>query len=155
MLLSSLFNGTRLTRNIRRAFRLTVGERTLLMRAVAWFPAVEVGLRLFPLRRLLELFQWGAHPDAVAANVSPERAGRLVEAASRMYPFGPTCLKKALVLYALLRRRGLKVQLLLGTAKENGELKAHAWVEHDGAPISAVAEIDRYARLCSLDHALG
>ena len=122
----------------------------LLIKAAAWFPAVELALRLVPLRRLLALCEWGSRPDASLIRVSPEQASRLVEAAARVYPLRATCLKKALVLYALLTRRGLSARLLLGTAKEDGEFRAHAWVEHEGKIVLGGPGTDRYSPLCCL-----
>jgi hypothetical protein len=139
---------------VRAGYRLRPSEWGLLIQAAACFPAVGLALRLLPLRRLLVLAQWGARPDATL-KVTPERVSRLVEIASRFYPFAVTCLNRSLVLYTLLSRRGLRVHLLLGAAKENGEFKAHAWIEHEGALVSKGAVTEQYRPLCSLNHALG
>ena len=45
------------------------------------------------------------------------------------------CMKQSLVLFGLLSERGLPVQIVFGVKKEAGELKGHAWVELDGAPV--------------------
>ena len=148
---SSFSAGANLARKLRKACGLPTRERMLLIEAAAWFPAVELALRLVPLRRLLALCEWGSRPDTSPIGFSPERASRLVEAAARVYPLHATCLKKALVLYALLARRGLSARLLLGTAKEDGKFRAHAWVEHEGKVVLGGQEDSGYLSLCSLD----
>jgi len=97
---SSFTAGANRARRLRKACGLPARERMLLIEAAAWFLAVELALRLVPLRRLLALCEWGSRPDASPRSVSPERASRLVETAARVYPLRATCLKKALVLYA-------------------------------------------------------
>jgi Transglutaminase-like superfamily len=148
---SSFTAGANLARKLRKAWRLPVRDWMVLTEAALCFPAVELTLRLMPLRRLLTLCEWGSRPDGSPMGVSPERVSCLVEAAAGAYPFRATCLKKALVLYALLTRRGLSARLLLGTAKENGNFRAHAWVEHGGKVVLGGQEDSRYLLLCSLD----
>lgn len=51
-------------------------------------------------------------------------------------PWSRTCLKRAVVLYYLLRRAGQEVGLRIGVRRDEGQtLEAHAWLERDGAPI--------------------
>src|SRR5215469_4514874 len=68
-----------------------------------------------------------------------ERVAYCVELASRFDPLRATCLKKALVLYALLIRKGLDVRLFIGAAKTKADLANridyHAWLEHEGRVI--------------------
>jgi hypothetical protein len=79
----------------------------------------------------------------------PERVAYCVELSSRFYPFRPTCLKKALVLCFLLRRKGFDIQVQIGAAKDKGRLDAHAWVEHQGRIILGAPTPGRYATLCA------
>lgn len=46
-----------------------------------------------------------------------------------------TCLKRSIVLFALLRRSGIDVELHIGVKRdEGGALAAHAWLVRDGNP---------------------
>jgi len=55
-------------------------------------------------------------------------------------------LRKALVLYALLVRRGIDAQLLIGVAKAtNGQLDAHAWLECRGKILLGEPATGRYS----------
>jgi len=50
-------------------------------------------------------------------------------------PWRRTCLKRAAVLYSLLRRAGRPVELLIGVHKNgHSPLAAHAWLVRDGEP---------------------
>jgi len=143
-----------LARRLRKAFRLAASEWTLLVQAAGWFAVVELGLRLVPVQSLLNFLGRGAAPEITASSLSPERVGRLVDAASRVYPLRATCLKKALVVYALLGRRGFKVKLLLGAAKQDGKLDCHAWLEHQGRVVVGGSGSERYSLLWSADHSI-
>jgi transglutaminase-like putative cysteine protease len=155
MLVSKVLSKSKLVRNIRKAYCLPSGERALLAQATGWLAAVEVGLRLLPLRRLMAVLRWGARSNCEPTGVSPPRISRLVEVVAGVYPLRATCLKKALVLYALLSRRGLSVRVVLGMAKYNGEFEAHAWVEYQGTLISSGSGSESYSPLCYLEHATG
>jgi hypothetical protein len=58
-------------------------------------------------------------------------------------PQDPRCLTKALVLSALLARRGIAATLVIGVRPD--PFAAHAWVEHDGQPLlpAATAPFER------------
>jgi len=50
-------------------------------------------------------------------------------------PWRHTCLKRSAVLYHLLRRAGLPVELCIGVRRvPEGPLTAHAWLIREGAP---------------------
>jgi hypothetical protein len=46
-----------------------------------------------------------------------------------------TCLTKALVLHALLRRGGTDSTIVVGAARIDGSFRAHAWVEVGGRTV--------------------
>lgn len=51
------------------------------------------------------------------------------------WPWRSTCLKRAAVLYGLLRPSGVDVQLHIGVRRLPGkEFQAHAWLMRDNAP---------------------
>jgi hypothetical protein len=148
-----------------KALRLSASDWLLIVQATLWFAVVELGLRLLQLRAVLAILHGEnrsdrnslSQPSGVASG-NPERSGYCVELASRFHPLHPTCLKKALVLYALLTRRGFDVQLLIGAAKARtnteAKLDAHAWLEYEGRVILGGPGRERYATLCSLDYSI-
>ena len=142
---------------LRKAFELSSSEWLLILWAALWLGLVEIGLRVLRFNTLIERLDQQRPPGRtlVARSHTGERFAYFVELASRLYPFEPTCLKKALVLYALLTRNGFHGQLWIGAAKSTTEAGApieyHAWVEHEGKVILGAANRERYIPLYCFD----
>jgi transglutaminase superfamily protein len=90
-------------------------------------------------------------PPAEALTSSSHRHGRrLGRAVSRtlaLLPADSRCLVRSLVLLALLARRGIRSQLVIG-AMQGPDFEAHAWVEFDGSPLLPAGV--EYGRLVEL-----
>ena len=114
---------------IRRLVRLTPRERRVLARAWCYLLALDVGLRILPVTRLLPCAP-ARRPRAMP--VPPERVTHLLGLAWRLSPVRATCLKDALVLARLLRAEGVAATVRFGVARRDAALDAHAWVEHPG-----------------------
>jgi len=57
-------------------------------------------------------------------------------------PDAPPCLGRSLVLWFLLRRRGIDAELVIGAGTpRGGELPAHAWVEVAGEPVNDAFDV--------------
>jgi hypothetical protein len=121
------------------------------VRAFVILPVVTLGVQATGYRRvagwlLQEARSRPARQDAAAA----QDLARLVRAASLRSPVASTCLSRALVLCHLLRRQGLDARLCFGVARPHGGFAAHAWVEHDGEPLSGLeADGQAFAPLVS------
>ena len=141
---------------LRKAGQLSAREWLLLLQAGGWLVVVDLGLRMVAVKRLIGFLQGragvtdSARPAAPdSGGLAPDRVAYLVERVARAYPFAPTCLKKALVLYALLKRRGVDVKLIIGATKTDRKLDAHAWLEHQGRVLIG-GPAERYEPLCTL-----
>lgn len=140
-----------LARKLRKARMLSASDWMLIVQSAGWLAVVELGLRLMPLRALVGILQGRPRERAASGSgVSAEHASRCVDLAARLDPFSATCLKKSLVLYAMLSRRGLAVELFIGAAKTGGKLDAHAWLECQGRVVTGGPPAERYAPLWSL-----
>ena len=118
---------------LRKILRLSSRDYVILGEAVVFAIPVELGLRWVGFDKLVRhLGRVRGSGLRRAPALDGERAARLVESVSRLYPFNPTCLKKSLVLFWMLRRRGLAAELRIGVRKVGGTLEAHAWIEHEG-----------------------
>lgn len=132
--------------------RLSWPERRLLARAGVLLPVVALGLRLLGLRRtqgwLARLFPLRKRSSAedCAARAANDTA-RLVAVAARHAVCRATCLPHSLVLWALLRRQGTRVELRVGVrVVEEDRLEAHAWVECGGVPLNDTGNVhERFA----------
>jgi hypothetical protein len=141
---------------LRKAFALSARDWFLVAQAWMWFGVVEVGLRCLPLQKLLRIIQRPGNTPTVTKKqrepqrAVPERVAYCVGLAGRLHLFDSTCLKKSLVLNALLTRRGFDAQLLIGAARgTNGQLDAHAWLDCEGKVLLDGTMPRHYATLCS------
>jgi hypothetical protein len=97
---------------------------------------VPVLLHFVPLDRLARRLGGGR---AGPRNAPPE--ADIAEWVDRLLhrlpgPWHYTCLKRAAVLYALLRRAGTAPELRIGVRREpDGKLAAHAWLVREGHPL--------------------
>lgn len=110
--------------------------------AFALAVVVEVGLRTMRLPRLARLLgvplETGTELEREITEpvIVPRWARRRLSATRRAlkyWPFGDSCLRVALVGGCLVRR--LDPALRIGVAKQDGEVKAHAWIEIGGLSI--------------------
>jgi len=95
----------------------------------------------------LKTLRWARARSRVTV-ISPEcaigiamTAAHNVSAAAAMVPGRLRCLEQSLVLYALLRRRGVPCELRLGVQPYG--MVSHAWVECNNQPINESGELLR------------
>jgi hypothetical protein len=121
---------------------------------------LRCGLMLFVVKTALRILGFGATMRWIrrrtgrvvaAMPASPEALGaadRSVALAGALYPGRALCLEQSLVLYYLLRRRGVAVEYCQGAQPH--PFQAHAWVEYRGEPINDIPEhVKRFARFPS------
>ena len=133
---------------IAEARRLSRSERRELLRAWAELPAVWLGLRFFPPRRLLQTSSRSSGTMTGTCRDAAEghRAARLVNAAARFNPFPATCLTRSIVLARMLQRRGLAAEIRIGVCRDRSPVAAHAWVEVNGKPVNDTEDVaERHA----------
>ena len=117
----------------RQICRLAPRAWALVLEIVVIAVGVEWGLRRLSLPRLLALLRrLPAQAGSDGMRPSLEELQRLTAAVLRRAPFPMTCLKQTLIVFAVLRRRGLPADLKIGLAKHGDLLQAHAWIEQDG-----------------------
>jgi hypothetical protein len=135
--------------NVKKVWELPRAHRKLLAQAFLAFPLVVLGLRCFGLRRLQARLPQGpvrttSSGDGQAGWDQARATARLVEVAARYCLFQPTCLRRSLVLWWLLRRQGLAAKLHIGVnLPEQNRLEAHAWVEYQGQVVNDSEDVSR------------
>lgn len=123
-------------------WRLAGFERGIVLEAAATLVATWVGLRLAGFRRWNFLLSRLASPRVATASPqlsivpSARIIARMESAAARNVFFHPNCLERSMVLYWLLRSRGIPVELRVGAQKKAEQFEAHAWVECDGIALN-------------------
>ena len=129
-------------------FDASAAEWRLAAEAVVLTAAVATAVHAVSVRRAVSLASaWGRRRFG-SSRVSPDRAARIVDyVAGRL--LGQTCLTNAIVLYGLLRRRGMDADIVIGTTQQDGRFAAHAWLRcGDRTLLEGTA--DSYAPLCRL-----
>lgn len=61
-----------------------------------------------------------------------QSVARVISIAANHGFYSANCLKKSLLTWWLLRRRGIPIELKIGVNKDVGDFNAHAWVECRG-----------------------
>ena len=105
------------------------------LRAIAAATVVPPLLEIVSLARIERLLRTAARLRLSRAPADGAAAYWVDQFLSRLpRPWTHTCLRRASVLYYLLRSAGRTVDLCIGVRRdEYGELLAHAWLLHDGA----------------------
>jgi hypothetical protein len=121
-------------------------ERGIALEATGGLLATWVGLRLAGFRRWKNVLAWLApspnttarQPDASQPSQrdAAQTSARMAAAAARNFFVATNCLEQSLVLWWLLRRRGIAAELRIGARKEYERFEAHAWVEVDSAVLN-------------------
>jgi hypothetical protein len=124
-------------------WRLSGYERGIVLEAAGGLLATWLGLRLAGFRRWKSVLAWlvpsvntAARKQTASQRESAELIARMEAAAARNVFFGTNCLEQSLVLWWLLRRRGISAELRIGARKEFERFEAHAWVELDSAVLN-------------------
>lgn len=135
-------------RRFRRLRELSASELVTLAGA-AW--ALRLAAPLLRSRGLQDaqaaLSRWApgrrTHADRAT---SVARMTYLVAVASDVGPRRPNCLQRSLVLWWLLRRRGIDSEVRIGVRRSRGKegLDFHAWVEHDGRVLNDASDIRQH-----------
>lgn len=118
-------------------------ERRRLLGCMAGLPVIHAGLAMFGYKRMRSIVErWSRHASPRSATgeeiADAQAMARLAAIAGRRGMVEATCLRRSLLLYGWLRRRGLRPQLQLGVPEApvpGARFQAHAWVELEGNPL--------------------
>lgn len=134
---------------VRRWWALEGSDRLRLPLLMLALPMVSLTLRLAGYKRTRSLVEWlSGHRHTRAANPleleTAYRLAQLAATAGRRGPVQATCLRQALVVYGVLRRRGLRPELRFGVRREDDGIGAHAWVELEHRSLDVAGDPDAH-----------
>jgi hypothetical protein len=129
----------KLAARVGRVAALTRPEWRVLADGAIAAARIELGLRTRPLARVIA---WAESRPAMRgpAPVGALRLSVLSSWPYRAVGWTPSCLRRSLVLTALLRQRGHPAVLCVGVRRDGTQIRAHAWVECAGDTFDATAE---------------
>ena len=144
----TLFHGRsmRLVHRWKQFHALSSSDRLLLVRCASLLAAVCILIRLLGYRHTERILascissQRHTTPASAASMASATHLGELIRIAGNHLPMNATCLRQSLLLWWLLRLRGLAAELRIGVDIREG-FAAHAWVELDGCPVNDTPEV--------------
>lgn len=119
--------------------RNSLSDQRLLLQALGLVSCVRLGLWLLPFRvlrgmvaRVSSKATFSSAPPQPQDLEAVRKVASSVRRVSRYVP-AASCLTQALATQILLARRGQVSNLRIGVSQgQNGEFKAHAWVERNG-----------------------
>lgn len=109
--------------------------------------AMRILTKLFGFNRAIALLPRVRQPATARPDAHQQARYRsMIDWARHVAPL-LNCLATSSAAWWLLRRRGIPVNMCFGTRRGPGTFSAHAWLEHDGRPLTNEADIDeRYVR---------
>ena len=123
---------------LQKFWSLSGAEKKIFFKAMCGLPLVHLRLRLLGFKKYLTQLQRiplpAIHPEI--DSTYPAHTSYLINAAARLVFRRAACLERSIMLWTLLRKKGIESELKIGVAKANKELQAHAWVEIDGTAIN-------------------
>jgi hypothetical protein len=132
-----------LARRVARLRGLSPAQWRVVVASVLLLPVIQLSLRLrgfgWTARLLADRSTGPQRPYTVqetreAADAVALVAGRRV--------VGARCLGRSLLLWTLLRRRGIDAEVVIGAqTPQKRALSAHAWVEVAGKPVNDAADV--------------
>ncbi len=131
--------------------QLDAEDSRLLLAAALLLPVIAIALRI-------KGYEWtkrGLNNRVPATPIpnhrkSPTELARLVAIAANKSPYRANCLKKALLLWWLLARRGIASEIQLGINRDDNEFNAHAWVTLNGQILLDTDDVEK--RYTVLNH---
>lgn len=124
---------------VKKFLELSGADKRTFLAALYGLPKVDVQLRLYGFEKTLaKLQRIPLAPEDKASDPAtyPTRTSLLVNAAARFLFRREACLQRSLMLWFLLRKKGIESELKIGVATEDQKLQAHAWLEIDGAAVN-------------------
>jgi hypothetical protein len=138
-----------------RVLRLPAPDRRRAVEAVVELTRASLVLLLLPSSRTGTLLG-PLHRAEASRPIEPGQlrearlTGLAVTRAAARLPWHPTCLRQALAVQRMLRRRGIPGQLRLGVTSPTNP-SAHAWVTVEGEPVVGGRGLERFVPLAAFD----
>ncbi len=128
---------------------LSVGDRLKLFAYSLLVLLVHIALNLFGYQKVYTfLSSYPRRRDTLPGQsgeplTEAKRCAYLVSVAARYGIIRAKCLPQALLVFWLLRRRGISTEIRIGVRRQGGSIIAHAWVKHGEVVISEGSQVEK------------
>ncbi len=125
--------------------QLPADERRLALRLLWLLPVIDLSLRTAGFQRSRRWLARWVPSEARPLQVNPDvlagaqRMAALARAVGGRSVWRTSCLRQALAVWLLLRRRQLPAELKIGVVRRAPPFQAHAWVELGGIALDPEA----------------
>jgi len=136
-------------------FRLSGGEKRLLLEAAFWLTVFRAAVSFVPFR-VIAGFLGRKRGETAGTFPGPTGRGEVLAVAralrvmGRSLPWESTCLVKAAAGKRMLSRRSIPATLYLGVARDGvNKVAAHAWLRSGDVILTGAEERQRYTVICT------
>jgi len=135
-------------KRLKQLEELTFTEWKVLLLAILLLPTVAFVLKSIGFKKAQNFLsnhlpkkpKISIHEDMQLKEA--RRVARMVSVAANHGPYHANCLKRSLLIWWLLGRRGIATDLKIGVNKEPEDFSAHAWVEYRGNILIDATDIE-------------
>ena len=132
-------------KRLKQLKELKLSEWQVMLTAMLLLPLIALALKMkgvkWTQRFLADHRKTGLPAPEGQQLEKAQSVARMVSVAANHGLYRTNCLKKSLVTWWLLARRGIKTELKIGVNKDEGEFSAHAWVEYQGNVLVDTADV--------------
>jgi hypothetical protein len=117
--------------NFKKLLQLSAFEKKLLFNVIITSIWIKIIVLFFPLRwyaKILGIEHAVSSEDSINTDHIVFKISQAMIRCRKLLPWNPNCLVEAITVKIILNHRGITSTLYLGVTKENGNMKAHAWL---------------------------
>jgi len=130
-------------KRLKQLEELTFTEWRVLLSAILLLPMIALVLKSIGFKKTQTFLSNHLTKKQLE---EAQSVARMVSIAANHGFYSANCLKKSLLTWWLLGRRGIATDLKIGVNKETGDFNAHAWVEYRGNVLIDATDIeDRFS----------
>ena len=130
---------------LKKFWALSGVDKKAFLKALYGLPVVTLQLRFFGFNQMLVKLQQiplAEQPNCLDLEAHAVQISSLVNGAAHLLFRREACLERSVMLWTLLRHKGIHSELKIGVAHEDNTIRAHAWVEIDGEPINEMPQLN-------------
>ena len=127
--------------------KLDRSDRQLLLVMSVALPLIAASVRILGFVRVFSVLGRMVDGCSAAESMNEDeytgRIRRLTRYIKLRGIFRGNCLSRSLLMWTVLKRKGIECELIFGSRFRDGQFQAHAWVERNSLPLNAGKHVRR------------